>query len=151
MAAACACGRIHHTGGEVLHLPESQPSERARRGSARSRPARSRAPRRVVSARRAAESYFGLWRQNQPNAHGLFRWYNGDMYFGEWALGKMQGYGVYHYGKAGVYAGDSCAPPARPPRVRLRGVRAGAGDALTRLDPLPPLVLIGHAASFTPY
>lgn len=111
----------------MLHLPESQPSERARRGSARSRPARSRAPRRVVSARRAAESYFGLWRQNQPNAHGLFRWYNGDMYFGEWALGKMQGYGVYHYGKAGVYAGDSCAPPPGHPACGCAGCGRAPG------------------------
>mmetsp|Transcript_31503 Transcript_31503/g.74873 ORF Transcript_31503/g.74873 Transcript_31503/m.74873 type:complete len:472 (+) Transcript_31503:42-1457(+) len=52
------------------------------------------------------ESYFGLWRENQPNAHGLFRWYNGDMYFGEWSVGKMQGYGVYRYGPTGPYAGD---------------------------------------------
>lgn len=54
----------------------------------------------------AAESYFGLWREDQPNGHGLFRWFDGDLYLGEWNIGKMQGYGVYQYGPDGQYAHD---------------------------------------------
>eukprot|EP00283_Hemiselmis_rufescens_P002385 CAMPEP_0173426848 /NCGR_PEP_ID=MMETSP1357-20121228/6204_1 /TAXON_ID=77926 /ORGANISM="Hemiselmis rufescens, Strain PCC563" /LENGTH=240 /DNA_ID=CAMNT_0014390573 /DNA_START=147 /DNA_END=866 /DNA_ORIENTATION=- len=50
------------------------------------------------------ESYHGLWRGNQPNGHGLFRWYDGDTYLGEWNAGMMQGYGVYKYGPEGTFA-----------------------------------------------
>lgn len=52
------------------------------------------------------ETYHGLWRNDQPNGHGLFRWYDGDMYMGEWNVGDMQGYGVYKYGPTGQFAKD---------------------------------------------
>lgn len=54
------------------------------------------------------ESYFGLWREGQPNGHGVFRWYTGDLYMGQWFAGKLQGYGVYSYAPGGPYSGDRC-------------------------------------------
>jgi hypothetical protein len=52
------------------------------------------------------ESYYGLWRADQPNSFGVFRWYDGDMYLGEWDVGKMQGYGVYSYSYRGDHPKD---------------------------------------------
>jgi len=52
------------------------------------------------------ESYYGMWREDQPNMHGLFRWFDGDMYMGEWVEGKMQGYGIYTYSSRGKHPND---------------------------------------------
>ena len=52
------------------------------------------------------ESYFGLWRADQPHDHGIFRWYDGDMYQGDWSDGEMQGYGIYSYSLHGAHPGD---------------------------------------------
>ena len=44
------------------------------------------------------ESYYGLWRADMPNGHGVFRWFTGDVYMGQWSNGVEQGFGVYRYG-----------------------------------------------------
>lgn len=57
-------------------------------------------------ARCLTESYYGLWRAGQPNQHGCFRWFDGDVYLGEWDDGSMQGYGVYAYSGRGQHPLD---------------------------------------------
>eukprot|EP00960_Hanusia_phi_P038961 753676-Hanusia_phi.AAC.14 len=37
-----------------------------------------------------SESYYGLWREDQPNGHGVFRWFSGDIYMGEWQIGRFE-------------------------------------------------------------
>ena len=67
------------------------------------------------------ESYYGLWRADVPNGHGVFRWFTGDVYMGQWTNGQEQGFGVYRYGPYGEFGGD------RYEGMYFGGCRQGTG------------------------
>ena len=68
------------------------------------------------------ESYYGLWRADLPNGHGVFRWFTGDVYMGQWSNGLEQGFGVYRYGPYGEFQGD------RYEGMYFGGSRQGTGS-----------------------
>jgi hypothetical protein len=53
------------------------------------------------------ECYYGLWRNDKPHDHGMFKWYDGDRYMGMWTDGTMDGYGVYSYSSIGPHPNDT--------------------------------------------
>ena len=59
----------------------------------------------LFNSQKFEESYFGDWKNNQKNGHGVYKYINNASYEGEWKDDCQEGFGIYFFADGSYYEG----------------------------------------------